>query len=192
MGRVIHIPEQISNDDAEKIIKFIDDNIDDFAYNAERKRKMLRFGYDDEYPELEVTDYTSIAPIKQELSKAFAVAKKNTAEAFGISEDKLYLCSFFISMHEPGGQMRPHMDSQPIEGHNPHLDFTAMLYLNSMGRTGTLAFPIIGKRISPNTGDMVIFESKDPTNAHAVEEVSRNRYSIAMWFTTGPEHHLSV
>lgn len=189
MGNIVHERNFIKADDCQKIIDFIDGNISKFAYNKERKRNMLRFGYDDELPELAITDTSILNEISKEL-RVIVNDTKHLAEQEASAP--LHLVSMFLSKHDPGGGMRPHMDSQNIEGHNPHLDYTAMVYLNSMGRTGTLVFPIQGKRISPNVGDVVIFESKDPLNAHSVDEVSKDRYSIAIWFSKDPKHSLSI
>lgn len=190
MGFIQKKENAVSLDDCAKVISFIDDNISKFAFNTERKRHMLRFGYDDELPELAISDYRIIDPIKDSLKNIFASAKD--AVVPGMTDKDVYLVSFFLSKHAPGGGMRPHMDSQDIDGHNRHLDYTVMTYLNSMGRSGTLSFPIIGKRYSPNAGEMIAFESKDPTNAHAVDEVSQDRYSIAIWFSKDPKHKIDI
>lgn len=176
--------EIISAAESEAFIEVMEQGISEKKthYNESRKRHTLRFGHDDIYPAYRIGDLKILDPVKDTLQSIFDKFLSVIKEYYG--EDDLKITSFFISKHEVGGQMRPHVDSNyDGTGQNQHLDFTAMVYLNDMGRTGTLSFPVLGKRISPKAGQLVVFDSKDPQNAHVVDEASRNRYALAIWAT---------
>jgi hypothetical protein len=174
----------ISDKESKSLIQIMEKGISENKthYNEGRKRHTLRFGHDDIYPEYRIDDLKILDPVMGTLKSIFDKFLSVIKEYY--DEDDLRITSFFISKHEIGGQMRPHVDSNyDGTGQNQHLDFTAMVYLNDMGRTGTLSFPVLGKRISPKAGQLVVFDSKDPQNAHVVDEASRDRYALAIWAT---------
>lgn len=163
----------ITKQQANKIIDFIDHNLDIFVHNKNRKRYMLRFGYDEELPEQAIHDMNCVTEIKDLLLQIFI----KTNNVLG---QHVFLTSWFLSKQYPGARLLPHKDG--AKGINDHLEYTAMLYLNNMDDGGTIVFPELnGFQIKPQLGDLVIFKSLD--HEHMVTEVKEHRYSLPMWFT---------
>jgi hypothetical protein len=163
----------ISEEEAYPISYFIEHNLGRFALNLERKRWMIRFGYDEELPEQAVYGMDSVEEIKDMLLEIF----DKTAKVIG---EEVYLTSWFLSKQFSGGQLNPHTDGVP-GGPNNQLEYTAMLYLNTLDNNGTIYFPDAGFGITPEIGDLIIFKSKE--DRHQVSEITQDRYSLPMWFT---------
>ena len=162
----------VSSDEAKQIIDFIDINLNKFVYNEERLRYMLRFGYDEELPEQAIHTMEIVENIKPNLIDIF----KRTQSVLG--KDQV-LTSWFLSKQVPGAKLLPHKDG--VEGCNSHLDYTAMLYLNSLDDNGIIQFPDLGMSFLPECGDLIIFKSLE--HKHAVTEITQDRYALPMWFT---------
>jgi hypothetical protein len=169
--KIIH--NFLSPEQSDKIISFIDDYQDSFAHYERSRRFLLRFGHDDEIPNQSVEDMSIIATIKDDLAN---ISKKVSS----LINDNVYLTSWFLSKQYPTGKLFPHVDGMD-GGPNSQLEYTAMLYLNSLNDNGTIFFSDAGFGITPRAGDLVIFKSKK--DVHEVLEVKENRYSINLWFT---------
>ncbi len=162
----------ITRPQANNLIDFIDHNLDIFVHNKNRKRYMLRFGYDEELPQQAIHSMDPVREIEDLLEGIF----KKTNNIVG---PELYLTSWFLSKQYPGAKLLPHKDGGV--GINDHLEYTAMLYLNDMTNGGVISFPELDKHITPQMGDLVIFKSME--HEHMVSEVIEHRYSMPMWFT---------
>ncbi len=134
---------------------------------------LLRFGHDDEMPNQSVEDMSILSPIREDLVAIFN-------RVSSIINDQVYLTSWFLSKQCPTGKLFPHVDGMD-GGPNSQLEYTAMLYLNSLDNNGTIFFSDAGFGITPQLGDLVIFKSKE--DLHEVLEVTEDRYSINLWFT---------
>lgn len=164
----------ISKADAQTIIDYIDHNHKQlFNYNEDRKRFMLRFGYDEELPEQAIHSMYVVSDIRNLLIDIF----KRTNKEVGYD---VFLTSWFLSKQEPGARLTPHKDG--CKGMNDHLDYTAMLYLNSISDGGAIGFTESGIEIIPQLGDLVIFKSQ--IDEHYVTDVLEDRYSLPMWFSS--------
>ena len=163
----------LTAEQSEKIINFINENQDSFVHNDMSRRFLLRFGHDDEVPDQSVVDISVLSPIKDDLVNIFN-------RVSSIIGEKVYLTSWFLSKQYPTGKLFPHMDGAD-GGPNAQLEYTAMLYLNSLDNNGTIFFTGAKFGVTPQTGDLVIFKSKE--DLHEVFEVTQDRYSINLWFT---------
>lgn len=163
----------ISQEQAAPVANFIEHNLDRFVLNPDRKRWMMRFGYDEELPHQAIHNMDLVSEIKDELLDIF----NKTISAIG---ENVYLTSWFLSKQFPGGKLTPHTDGVP-GGINDQLEYTAMLYLNTLDDNGTISFPDAGFGITPEVGDLIIFKSKE--DRHEVSEITQDRYSLPMWFT---------
>jgi hypothetical protein len=172
MEKITVIENFVTPEQAEIIIDFIDHNLDIFVHNKNRKRYMLRFGYDEELPEQAIHSMDSVYEIKDTLNDIFT----RTQDAI---DPSLFLTSWFLSKQYPGARLLPHKDG--AQGMNDHLDYTAMLYLNDMKDGGIISFPELNISVKPKLGDLVIFKSLE--HEHSVSEVKEHRYSLPMWFT---------
>jgi len=163
----------ISAKEAEPIISFIDDNLSRFVYNADRSRWMMRFGYDEELPHQAIHTIEPAAEIRDNLISIFDKTNR-------ILDGETYLTSWFLSKQHSGGRLMPHKDGVP-GGINDQLEYTAMLYLNTLDGNGMISFPDAGFGLTPEVGDLIIFKSKE--DRHEVFAITEDRYSLPMWFT---------
>lgn len=172
MENVRVINNFITQGDAQTLIDFIEDKLSLFVYNKDRKRYMLRFGYDEELPEQAIHSMFIVKPIIDLLIQIF----EKTNDVVG---KDLFLTSWFISKQIPGAKLLPHKDG--AKGMNDHLEYTAMLYLNDLDNNGTISFPDLNLDITPQLGDLIVFKSLE--HEHMVSDVTQDRYSLPMWFT---------
>lgn len=169
--KIIH--NFLTAEDSDKIVSFINNHQDNFVHNEGSRRFLLRFGHDDEMPNQSVEDMSILSPIREDLVAIFN-------RVSSIINDQVYLTSWFLSKQYPTGKLFPHVDGMD-GGPNSQLEYTAMLYLNSLDNNGTIFFSDAGFGITPQLGDLVIFKSKE--DLHEVLEVTEDRYSINLWFT---------
>lgn len=190
MDNVSIIKNFLLESDCKLYISFINDHLDRFnTYSGNRyppKRFTIRFGRDDEFPEEANFTFEKIDEIRSELARTISdvidVAEAQTGK-------KLYLTSFFLSKNIPGSFLSPHRDAgHPTE--NNHLDYNALIYLNTLNGNGQIVFPDWGVEIEPEAGDLVIFDTKDPMATHLVKEVTQDRYTIPIWLTVNPDNEL--
>lgn len=182
---ILEIDNFIDQNEAKKLITFIDKNIDDFDLSDSKSpypfsRFMLRFGYDEERPDLIRKNYEILNPILEQLQKIFDDCIDAVSDKFN-DDSQLYVTSFFLSKHVPGSESSPHRDSRP--GFNEQLDYTILLYLNTLPDNGGLFFPSLNKTIIPETGKLVIFDTKGIDAEHGINKVMQDRYSIPIWLT---------
>lgn len=178
--KIIH--NFLSIEESNKIINFIDENQDSFVHNENSRRFLLRFGHDDEVPNQSVEDMSIISSVKGDLIDIF----KRVSDMI---PGTVYLTSWFLSKQYPTGKLFPHVDGMD-GGPNSQLEYTAMLYLNSLDNNGTIFFPGAKFGITPQVGDLVIFKSKE--DLHEVFDVTENRYSINIWFTKDKNFEFSI
>lgn len=159
--------------EAKPVVSFINEHLSRFVYNEERSRWMLRFGYDEELPQQAIH---SMAPAEEIRDNLIAIFDKTKS----LFDEEVFLTSWFLSKQHSGGRLLPHKDGVP-GGMNNQLEYTAMLYLNTMDGNGEISFPDAGFGVTPELGDLIIFKSKE--DKHQVAEITEDRYSIPMWFT---------
>ena len=114
-----------------------------------------------------------------------------TATAF---EQQLYPETAILAALGDGQGHVAHADNEQltdgawVPNHTPQRDFAGILYLNSAFTGGQLRFPDRGREHQPIEGMYVTF----PCTRDFVHEVTPvgqgRRYSLAVWFTTRPEH----
>jgi hypothetical protein len=177
--KIIH--NFLTSKESDKIIDFINTNQNGFVHNEGSRRFLLRFGHDDEMPGQSVKDMSVVSSIKEDLVDIFK-------RVSSMIQDEVYLTSWFLSKQYPTGKLFPHFDGQD-GGPNSQLDYTAMLYLNTLDNNGTIFFPDAGFGLTPQAGDLVIFKSKK--DIHEVLEVKQDRYSINLWFTKDKKFEFS-
>lgn len=186
MTKILHKNNIVSARDANKYIDWINDNLSSFLFLDHRQRHMLRFGFDQEYPEDTHYDLNILLDIKEEiinlLNKVIDIVKSE------YKEEQLYVASFFISKHLPGSAVPKHVDANNV--FNKPLHYSALIYLNELENSGFLKFDMLDKMIHPKTGDLVCFESQNMLTVHSVPDVSSQRYSIPIWLTRDQEFNL--
>lgn len=186
MNQLVHTNNFIDTVTANRYIDWINDNLDKFLFLEHRQRYMLRFGYDQEYPEDTHYDLNDLGDIKESVLQLIDRVISEIENSF--NEDKLYLSSFFISKHLPDSIVPAHSDGG--SSFNQPLHYSALIYLNELEDSGNLFFNIRNISIHPAVGDLVAFDSQSRLNMHSVPEVSGDRYSIPIWLTRDPEFNL--
>jgi Rps23 Pro-64 3,4-dihydroxylase Tpa1-like proline 4-hydroxylase len=166
----------VDKETAKEIVDFIENNLHLFHYNESRKRYMMRFGYDEELPEQAIRTMYPVKDIFHTLNIIFDQTQK-------LFDEGIYLTSWFLSKQIPGAKLLPHKDG--AEGMNDHLEYTAMLYLNTLNDNGSISFPELNMNITPELGDLIVFKSLE--HEHMVHDVAEDRYSLPMWFTKKKE-----
>jgi hypothetical protein len=105
-----------------------------------------------------------------------------------LSLDKnLYVCSFWLSKQYPGGMIPAHNDTD--HGVNLHLEYSCIVYLNTLQSGGELSFIDSGYSYRPEEGDLVFFPTKT-TGYHGVSESPEVRYTLPIWLSYDESHKL--
>jgi Rps23 Pro-64 3,4-dihydroxylase Tpa1-like proline 4-hydroxylase len=182
----------LSVEDAEKIIKYINNNIKDsvelggdgsspnFVETPGRWYKR-RMGLDDEMPGYRPErSITRLEDIEDLTKRIIEKAKIDISEAFK-DTDKTYIASLWLAKHLKEDWLSLHSDVG--RGYNPHFFYSSVLYLNTVDTGGELYFPTMDLYLKPNAGDLVVFLSHGEDLWHEVKATGQERYTIPMWFT---------
>jgi hypothetical protein len=180
-------PKFVDKDD---IVYYIDlvnrlekDELDKFMIAQDGKRKTLIFGKYDNYVKNDFPTRLTLDLFKEEeLAKLRELILKvvNKIKTFYNVNDELYLCSLFAAKQYPGAEVKLHSDID--NGANPHFEYSAVLYLNTLKVGGELRFTSLNYSHKPEKGDLVFFPSKT-TGMHYVKEIGEDRYSLCFWVT---------
>jgi 2OG-Fe(II) oxygenase superfamily len=158
-----------------------------FVTSPDARRIALQFGLD--YCEENSSD-VSLSPLGEKEHAArqlFSRIVKQTGSVFADSSE-LHVCAFWLAKQYPGAQIGFHEDTD--NGANPHMEYSAVIYLNTQQAGGELKFPRYGYTYSPVAGDVVIFPSKE-AGLHGVLTINEDRYSLPVWLTRDPAFALS-
>lgn len=177
---ILHLKEYIDKETCKEFADFIESSIPNMLFDVSKQRHILRFGYDQEYPEYTIQTTDLIKPIEEKLFLIFDQLSSRIKVELNDKND-LFLTSFFLSKHLPGGSVNEHADAG--EGMNECLKYSCVIYLNDIGTDGAIHFPIINKTILPMAGDVVVFPSMGEESTHSVAEITGPRYAIPTWFT---------
>lgn len=180
MRSVVVVNNFISKEFCNYMINFMEVNLDNLVFDSNKGRHIIKFGYDNEFPNEVPKDISILGSTAQVLEELFEITKDTVETVSG--KDELFLSSFFLSKHVSGGIVPAHIDSD--EYINNHLEYTAMLYLNDSDGSGKIMFPNLNVSVTPEAGSLVIFEANKEIFEHSVDEITYDRYSIPMWFTS--------
>ena len=108
-------------------------------------------------------------------------------EYFDNTED-IFLNSLWLVKHLPGDSMGKHSDIN--DPNSVIFTYSAILYLNDMDDGGLLKFPNIDLCIKPEAGMLVIFISDREESMHEITTVTKDRYTMPMWFTKNKDFEL--
>ncbi len=96
-----------------------------------------------------------------------------------------------VLRYRPGQQYRPHLDTLPSQ-ENQRIR-TAILYLNANFTGGETEFSLLGVRVSPRMGDLLVFDNVDATgmperlSQHAgLPVVSGTKWIATRWIRAQP------
>jgi len=174
--------------DAQAVAKFIEytDLLEqhmpeEFSTYQDGKRLALQFGNDLYHGHSSRLDLTLLGDMESDVREYFKLAIQATKDSFDVDPAaELFVCSFWIAKQYPGATVEEHEDTD--DGHNPHFEYSAVLYLNTLEGSGDLEFTELGYKCSPAAGDLVIFPSKS-TGMHRVSKILEDRYSMPLWLT---------
>lgn len=185
MNHINIIKNFIEPKDINKLISFIDDNINNFLVYQNNTRYVWRFGHDNFWEDCK-KDLTPLNDILEILETKIFNNMIKTIKHF--YDKDLTISSFWISKHEPGSKVSLHKDIDA--GTNPHFKYSAVLYLNSLESQddGSIYFPYSNFIYTPVAGELLIFPSDDidfeNQFMHEVRQIKDTRYSIALWAST--------
>ena len=189
MNQIKVIKDFVSLDDANKIINYIDNNIDSFEQGSADKRFTKMFGKDAFQKDKSTYPVTGLNEIHEIIFNATEIAKKVIAYEYNDDKD-LFLASLWLAKQTPGGFLGPHLDTDP-DNANSYFTYSAVIYLNTLQDSGNLDFPRVGLSIQPEAGNLVIFPSGDDESWHEVKSIKENRYTVPLIFTRDKEFELT-
>jgi hypothetical protein len=188
MNQVKVIKDFVSLDDANKIINYIDNNIDLFEQGSADKRFTKMFGKDQFQQDKSTYPVTGLNEIHSTIFNATEVAKNVIAYEYNDDED-IFLTSLWLAKQAPGGFLGPHLDTDP-DNSNSHFVYSAVIYLNTLEDSGSLDFFKIGVSVKPESGSLVIFPSGGADYWHEVKSIKENRYTVPLVFTRNKDLEL--
>jgi hypothetical protein len=150
-----------------------------FVTSPDARRIALQFGLD--YCEENSSDVSLAALADEEFAarQIFSRIIEETGSTFS-DMNELFVCAFWLAKQYPGAQVGFHEDTD--NGANPHMEYSAVIYLNTQVSGGELKFPKYGYTYTPRAGDVVIFPSKE-AGLHGVTRIDEERYSLPLWMT---------
>jgi prolyl 4-hydroxylase len=96
-----------------------------------------------------------------------------------------------VLRYGPGQQYRPHLDT--LTGEPNQRIRTAILYLNHNYTGGETAFPLLGLKVAPRVGDLLVFDNvdahgaSDPNSRHAgLPITSGTKWIATRWLRAEP------
>lgn len=181
--KIIH--NFISEQDISNVINYIDLNIEAFNKEEDVKNYTQRFGKDRAYPDsrhLEEFDHD----IKSLITKYSDLFVKECKSAF--NDEKIYPSEFWFNKRLPKTPGRLHTDVD--DGLNSQLNYSGVIYLNTLEDSGHLRFPNIPFTYTPNSGDLVIFPSSGKTFSHSIASNNEDRYACLLWSTNDEKYRL--
>ncbi|WP_294063205.1 2OG-Fe(II) oxygenase [Sphingomonas sp.] len=97
-----------------------------------------------------------------------------------------------VLRYAPGQQYRPHLDTLPSPVSNQRIR-TAILYLNANFTGGETEFPLLGIKVAPGAGDLLVFDNVDaqgapePLSRHAgLPVISGTKWIATRWIRARP------
>lgn len=151
-------------------------------------RPLLEFGIDrsDEHANVSHHTFDIISDVEHRVRNVMDRVVSQAQESFRDSRE-LYVCSFWFAKQLPGAFVAEHEDTD--DGYNTHFEYSAVLYLNTLKRGGTLYFTEMDYDHTPVAGDLVLFKTQT-VGRHKVNKISEDRYTIPMWITDNPKFAL--
>lgn len=169
----------IEHDECDRVIKFIENNLEMFYTGKYKLTHRLLYGIDHYHgnsnPKLENIDYIEDIVYKY-FDKTIKYIKNVMSET-----DELYISSFWLARQIEGGFLDLHSDTDIDQ--NVQFEYSCGIYLNDVNVDGTLDFPKLNYSYKPSKGDMVYWPSKDGLYDHEVVKVTDTRYTMLIWLT---------
>ena len=151
-----------------------------FVTSPDARRIALQFGRD-------YCDEHSSTPSLDTLGERQHAARNIFSRIVEQAGSEFFVCAFWLAKQYQGGRVDFHEDTD--NGANQHLEYSAVIYLNSQQSGGELKFPLYGYTYAPVAGDLVIFPSKE-AGLHGVMTINEERYSLPVWLTRDPSFKL--
>lgn len=163
----------ITQDQCNRLIDFINNNVDEFETLVSERRMML-FGYDTNYTNPR-SDIEMLEPIKDILISMLDHLLKIVKQSF----DQYTVGTstiFFAKQTKENSGMRAHIDA---EDNDEFYNASALVYLNTTDG-GEVYFPDQGLFYFPKAGDLVVFRS---TTLHEPRKTNNDKYVVAFNLT---------
>jgi hypothetical protein len=173
----------ISSEETDVLIEYIDfleeTKLDSFTSYQAGKRLALQFGIDASPYHSSHLDLDLFEDKKELVTSYFKKVVNITKKKFDLAQD-IYVCSFWVAKQYNGATIDEHEDTD--SGYNSHLEYSGIIYLNTMIDGGDLHFSELDYIYKPEAGDLVLFPSQG-TGYHEVREIFETRYTLPIWMT---------
>lgn len=176
----------MKDEDCDKIISFIENNLNLFNTGKYKLAHRLLFGIDYWHGE-SIPEIRDIDPIKEIIINYFNKIIDHTKNKYGLFE-KYYISSFWLARQIEGAFLDLHGDTD--NNKNQQLEYSCGIYLNDVKLDGELYFPKLEYSYQPKKGDLVSWPSKDSIYDHEVNKITDTRYTMLVWLTTDPRYSL--
>lgn len=163
----------ITQEECSRLIKFINNNVDDFETLVSERRMML-FGYDTNYtnPRLDTEMLEPIKDIVVPILDNLLRIVKESFDKYTVGTSTI----FFAKQTKENSGMRAHIDA---EDNDEFYNASALVYLNTTDG-GEVYFPDQSLYYYPKAGDLVVFRS---TTLHEPKKTNGDKYIVAFNLT---------
>lgn len=178
----------IEKSEADQIISYINNNLNEFQSFQDNKYFIRMFGKDN-YHKSSI-DLNETKEIKDLIIKYFEKCVNKIKNEFNYTGE-LYPSSFWISKQTNGAHLDIHGDNDL--GTNPHILYTCSIYLNNVLKEGYLSFPNLNYSYQPKCGDLLCFPSQNNeyNYDHEIRKIDDTRYSILIWLGNDIEYKIN-
>ena len=187
MKKPLVVKDFISSADADKFIKYMDENQEWFEKTGDGSIFNMYTGRDNHHKFETKFDDPKYDTIRDLIIKYGKKVEHIVKDNFSVDYN-LYLTQFWMTKRIPGTFGKVHGDTD--DGKNNQIKYSGIIYLNTLQIGGELMFPSINYTYSPKKGDVVLFESADPDFRHGVYPCKENRYVLPIWLTDDEEYRL--
>ena len=171
----------ISEEEAARLVDYIENNHLSFSTNMDKLWFKKFFGIDEVYRRGKAEPIIDGLGDIKDLSVKIVEDIKNTILDHFNEINPIFLNCFWFVKHLPGDWVSPHLDTD--EGGNPQFVYSAILYLNTIQDGGVLDFTTLNLSFKPEACDLIIFLSQGDDMLHGVESIGEYRYTLPMGFT---------
>jgi hypothetical protein len=176
----------INNELSNKLMDYTENNIDKFSTGKHRRYFTLAFGKD-HYHSDSKHELAGIDEIKPDILPIFDRILEYVNDKYS-PESEIYVASFWMVKQKAGAKLLLHSDTD--NGANPHVKYSAAIYLSDVTEGGQINFPNINFSHQPKSGDFLIWPSHGREFDHEVLDILHDRYSILFFLTDDIEYKL--
>ena len=177
--------EFIKKPEADQIISYINNNLNEFQSFQDNKYFIKMFGKDNYFKSS--IDLNETKEIKDLIIKYFEKCVNKIKNAYKY-DSELFINSFWLTKQTNGAYLELHGDNDL--GKNTQFMYSCGIYLNDVLKDGTLHFPNLKYIYQPNCGDLICWPSQNLNYDHEINKISDDRYAMLLWLTNDKNYAL--